>query len=201
MIVSLSILSAPLLDLSTTITQMIESGIDRLHLDIMDGHYVPRIAFGIDWIHAIHTAYPKLPIDAHLMVSDVDYSRYTSCYQSGVQHLWLHHETLPLHIASTHTHWVLSLENSAATLPSTTTHVLIMAVTPGAGGQQLSPHVYTQIHDVRRHYPAAWIAVDGGVNTDNVASLHQAGVDEVILGHGLISSSYPSRIIQKIHAL
>jgi len=195
MIVSLSILSAPLLNLHETIQKALDYGIDRLHLDVMDGHYVPRIAFGHDWARAINQHFPNLPIDAHLMVSPTQLAHRDSFLASGVKRLWLHPHTTHPELQKTHKHWVLCLDEPLSTLPKHTTEVLLMAVTPGSGGQDLNPQVFDTIQSLRKTHPNLYIAVDGGVNRDNIRALKEAQVHEVILGKGLLSDTNPKAVV------
>lgn len=201
MIVSLSILSAPLLDLGTCIKRMLDCKIDRLHLDVMDGHYVPRIAFGLDWVKAVRQSFPDLPIDAHLMVHKVEDARSQSFLEQGTDRLWLHYATASRNLQNTHTAWVLELHEDVLALPPKTSHVLLMAVIPGEGGQTLNPHVYNHIRAIQEHNPHIWMAVDGGVNASNITSLRTAGVHEVIMGQGLLLADNPKEIIKTAHAI
>lgn len=195
MIVSLSILSAPLLDLSSTIDHMLECGVDRLHLDIMDGQYVPKIAFGLDWVHAIATQFPSLPIDVHLMtqhVTDQIYQDYTS---AGAQMVWIHPDTYhPRANMTEQQAWVLSLDEQSESLPSLH-QTLVMSVKPGKGGQAFCPLALDHIKDIRHRSPRGHIAVDGGVNREQIPLLARAGANEIIMGHALIHAKDPKELI------
>ena len=198
MIISLSILSAPLLTLADTIKKYVDYGIDRIHLDVMDGHYVPRIAFGHDWVRAIKDNFPHVAVDAHLMVHPTHTSHYDLFMHAGTQRLWLHYPTVDPTIHH-HTQWVLCLGENIDILPKHTTDILLMAVQPGAGGQHFNPSLFTTIAHIKKEYPHIWIAVDGGVCADNICALKKAGVHEVIMGQGLLQAKEPHKLIRAIH--
>lgn len=197
MIVSLSILSAPLLDLASAIERMIDCGVDRLHLDIMDGHYVDRIAFGIDWVYEIKKKYPHLLIDVHFMVYSLSQVSYDNCISAGASRVWLHPDVIISDsLRALNKNWVCALTDSPESMPRDTENCLIMSVKPGAGGQSFCQQAFLQIMILKQRKKVPWIAVDGGVTELQLQQLKNAKVDEVILGSSIFRSHNPENLVK-----
>lgn len=194
--VSASILSARLLSLKDSVDRLCAAGVDRIHLDIMDGRYVPRIAFGFDWLEALRASYP-LPVDVHLMMTPVDQARVAEAKARGAERIWVHADTCVSSLD--HRDWVLSLDDDPNLLPESMRYCLVMSVVPGAGGQAFDARALTQVAWLKKNRPEVWIAVDGGVNVSHLPVLSGLGVDEVIMGHALLSSSRPEQMIDAAH--
>lgn len=206
-----SILSADFSKLGEEIRSIEKAGADIIHIDVMDGDFVPNITFGPPVIKAIRK-YTKLPFDVHLMISNPD--RYIADFkEAGADIITVHVE------ACTHLHRTLQsirsmgVKAGVALNPATDTEsiryvmdvadmVLVMTVNPGFGGQMLIEPVLQKIGKVRsiakESGKAIDIEVDGGVNTENSIKVIQAGADIIVSGSAVFSSSDMKEAIQKI---
>ena len=197
-----SILSADFARLGEEIKAVEEAGADYIHIDIMDGHFVPNITIGplvVETAKAVTT----LPLDVHLMISDPD--RYVQDFiKAGSDLLSVHVETCP-HLQRTLTYIRELGGRSAAVLnPSTPIStleyvmddldmVLLMTVNPGFGGQKFIPTMLPKIQKMRalideKKLPIE-LEVDGGVNLENISQIAQAGADVVVAGSAVYKSA------------
>jgi ribulose-phosphate 3-epimerase len=197
-----SILSADFARLGEEIKAVEEAGADYIHIDIMDGHFVPNITIGplvVETAKAVTT----LPLDVHLMISDPD--RYVQDFiKAGSDLLSVHVETCP-HLQRTLTYIRELGGRSAAVLnPSTPIStleyvmddldmVLLMTVNPGFGGQKFIPTMLPKIQKLRalideKKLPIE-LEVDGGVNLENISQISQAGADVVVAGSAVYKSA------------
>lgn len=196
-----SILSADFLRLGEEIKAAEEAGVDMLHLDVMDGHFVPNITIGPFVVEAIREI-TKLPLDVHLMIEDPD--RYIKDFiKAGADFLTIHIEA-SVHLHRT-IHWikesgvkagvslnpatpVWSLDNILHDLDL----VLAMSVNPGFGGQEFIPHVLEKIKTlksmIRERGLQTLIEVDGGIKYDNAREVVQAGADILVMGSGFFNA-------------
>lgn len=210
-IISPSLLSADFSNLERDIRLINESEADYLHLDIMDGHFVPNITFGMPVISAIKKISEK-PLDVHLMIEKPE--RYLADFKkAGADMLAVHWE------ASTHLHRTihairdLDMLAGVALNPHTPVtllediiqdldFVLIMSVNPGFGGQEFIKKSLDLIKELKaliiRNNSDALIEVDGGVNQDNCLSLVEAGADILVAGNAIFKAEDPLVAIQNI---
>lgn len=210
-LVAPSILSADFSNLSKDIQMVNSSKADWLHLDIMDGVFVPNLSFGLPVVKAIKKTAEK-PLDVHLMIVDPD--RYIEDFKNaGADILTVHYE------ACTHLHRTLqkirSLDMKAGVSlnPHTPAHVLediityadlvlVMSVNPGFGGQKFIESSYEKIRKIRELISstgsAAMIEVDGGVGTENARALVKAGVNVLVAGNAVFSSQDPTETIKQL---
>ena len=210
-IVSPSLLSANFANLSADIEMINRSQADWLHLDIMDGVFVPNISFGFPVIESVARLSTK-PLDVHLMI--VQPEKFIRRFADlGVMSLNVHYE------ACTHLHRTIHeiKENgmkAAVTLnPSTPVcmlddiiqdvdMVLLMTVNPGFGGQKFIEHSIEKVRQMRelidRRSAHALIQVDGGVNFETTPRLVAAGVDVLVSGNTVFSASDPEEAILKL---
>ena len=195
-----SILSADFSRLAEEIKDVESKGADCIHLDMMDGHFVPNLTFGVPIIAALRK-HVSIPFDAHLMVEHPDVY-VDGLAKAGVQYVTVHQEACP-HLDSTLQHIrnagmkcgvalnpatpVSSLSCVAAQLDM----ILIMSVNPGFGGQKFLPITYEKIRRLRRMLDdrrlEALIQIDGGVTPDNTADLVRAGADVLVSGSAFFS--------------
>ncbi|MBC8385781.1 MAG: ribulose-phosphate 3-epimerase [Candidatus Cloacimonetes bacterium] len=190
-----SILSADFSNLEKEIKAIDDAGADILHLDVMDGHFVPNLTFGIPIIRQIKNA-AKIPLDVHLMVTNPENYLEILC-DLGVEYISFHQETV------FHLHRQVSLirsKNAKAGIalnPATPVNtifplvpeldfVLLMSVNPGFGGQKFLPLVYDKIGKLRdfskKENPNLEIEIDGGVNNENAGKLVKTGADILVAG-------------------
>ena len=206
-----SILAADFANLQRDVEMLNTSSADYIHVDVMDGVFVPNISFGIPVCEAIHK-HAKKPLDVHLMIEKPE--RYFEAFKkAGAWGLTIHYE------ACTHLHRnienlkELGLSAGVALNPHTPVElltdvledvslVLIMSVNPGFGGQKFIQNTYKKIarlHSLREKFGYSFkIEVDGGVNLDNAPLLVREGVDILVAGSFVFSSSDPKGIIEQL---
>ena len=195
-----SILSADFTNLSEDIKTAEAAGADWIHVDIMDGHFVPNMSMGIKAVQACREI-TNLPLDTHLMVREPE--KFVDIYaEAGVSHLTVHVEATP------NIHRLLQKIQESGCKPGITlnpgTHyslvepvlpmvfqVLVMTVNPGYGGQKFIPDTLTKIRKIRElleHVnPEALIAVDGGISEDTLPKVIEAGAQVFIAGNALFN--------------
>jgi ribulose-phosphate 3-epimerase len=196
-----SILSADFARLADAIAHIEAGGADLVHVDVMDGHFVPNITIGPPVVAALKRV-TKLPLDVHLMITDPD--RYLEAFvQAGASMLTVHAEVLPhLHRTLTQIR-SLGVRAGVAINPSTPVsaisdvtaqmdHLLVMSVNPGFGGQTFIPHSLAKITAARELLAAngsqAVIEVDGGVDRENAASIIRAGAEILVAGASIFGT-------------
>ncbi len=213
-LVSPSLLAADFGNLEKDVLMVNKSQADWIHLDIMDGVFVPNISFGFPVIDSVKKA-AKKPLDVHLMIIDPD--RYLNrFYEAGSFMLTVQYE------ACTHLHRTVSeirklgMKAGVALNPHTPVSllknilpcidmVLIMTVNPGFGGQSFIPESYNKISELRSMIDKGGfnilIEVDGGIDTKNAAKLIKTGVNVLVAGNSVFSSKDPAATIQKLKQL
>jgi ribulose-phosphate 3-epimerase len=208
-----SILSADFARLGEEIDAVERGGADLLHLDVMDGHFVPNLTIGPPVVKSIKKI-AKVPLDVHLMIEEPD--RYLEAFvEAGASMISVHVEILPhLHrtihaiqalgaragVAINPSKPVVALEEIAADLD----HVLVMSVNPGFGGQTFIPRSESKIRAIRsllnREGSRASIEVDGGVDRTNAARLVDAGATILVAGNSIFGTSDPERAARELRA-
>ena len=197
-----SILSADFAALGRDLEAATRGGADQVHVDVMDGHFVPNLTIGVPVVKSLRKA-TKLPLDVHLMITDPD--RFIEPFiDAGANMVSVHVEVLP------HLHRTIGLikklgaKAGVVLNPSTPVgaieevaadvdFVLVMSVNPGFGGQVFIPRSLAKIRAVRALLdragnPAAPIEVDGGVDLTTVASVVEAGAEWLVAGHAIFGS-------------
>ena len=214
MIVSPSLLSADFADLQSDMAWFNASQADWLHLDVMDGVFVPNISFGFPVMQAVARICQK-PLDVHLMI--VQPEKFIPEVKALGAHIMnVHYE------ACTHLHRVVGQIHDAGMKAGVTLNpatpvcvlediiddldlVLLMSVNPGFGGQKFIPRTYEKVRALRqlidRHGAHAVIEVDGGVNAQNAPLLKEAGADAVVAGSAIFGADDPKAICALMHAL
>ncbi len=196
-----SILSADFARLGEEVKAVTEAGADFIHVDVMDGHFVPNITIGPLVVDAVKKVTP-LPLDVHLMISEPD-KYVTEFAAAGADYLTVHAEALPhlnRSLALIREH---GMKAGVALNPSTpvsaldwvweyTDMVLIMTVNPGFGGQKFIKNCLRKISAARteidRRGLGVLIEVDGGVKLDNAAQVYSAGADILVAGSAVFGT-------------
>lgn len=196
-----SILSADFLRLGEEIRAAEEAGVDMLHLDVMDGHFVPNITIGPFVVESIRKI-TKLPLDVHLMIEEPD--RYIKDFiRAGADLLTVHIEA-SVHLHRT-IHWIKEsgIKAGVSLNPATPVWsldnilhdldlVLAMSVNPGFGGQDFIPHVLDKIKTlksmIREKGLQTLIEVDGGIKYENAKDVAKAGANILVMGSGFFNA-------------
>ena len=197
-----SLLSADFVRLAEEIARVEAAGADWLHLDILDGHFVPNLTFGPPVVAAIRKI-SKLPLDVHLMVSNPA-ALVEQFAEAGADYLTVHVETEP------HLHRLVNRIRELGVKPAVTLNpatsvdlldeilsevdmVLVMSVNPGFGGQKFIPASLDKIRRLRQKLKRldrqVLIEVDGGVNQATAPQLIEAGVDVLVAGSAVFGSA------------
>ncbi len=206
-----SILSANFAHLASEIKKVEEGGADWLHVDVMDGHFVPNITIGPPVVKSIRQA-TKLPLDVHLMISDPD--KYIPPFiEAGADVLTIHAEAV-VHLDRTldfiRSHNVkVGLAINPATPISAIEHglgladmLLIMTVNPGFGGQKFIGYTVDKIRQARQIIETrnlrCLIEVDGGIDLDTLPTVVKAGADILVAGSAIFHAPDPGRKVQEM---
>lgn len=214
MLISPSLLSADFGNIQRDVEMLNASAADMIHLDVMDGVFVPNISFGFPVIKAVQKHAIK-PLDVHLMI--VEPQKYVSQVRDcGADIMNVHYEVCP-HLHRTIQQIKQAGMKAAVTInPATPVSlledivadvdmVLLMSVNPGFGGQKFIPGTIKKVKQLRELISAsgssAKIQVDGGVNMETGAQLAQAGADILVAGNFVFSSPDPIATIQELHNL
>jgi ribulose-phosphate 3-epimerase len=209
-----SILASNFARLGEEIHTVEQAGADVIHVDVMDGHFVPNISIGIPVVESLRKA-TRLPLDVHLMIERPE--EYIEDFvRAGATRVLVHQE------ATVHLDRALSMirehgaEAGAAINPATPVlilsdvldkldTVLVMSVNPGFGGQKFirgALEKIRQLNQWRTRYNASFrIEVDGGVDLGNVAELAQAGANTFVAGSSIFHASDPAGATRQLHKL
>jgi len=199
--ISPSILSADFCRLGEEVRALEKAGADYIHVDVMDGHFVPNLTIGPAIVKAVRRC-TSLPLDVHLMIERPD-DFLSDFAKAGANILTVHVE------AVTHLHRTLSeikkygMRAGVSLNPSTPVCliepaldyadlVLVMSVNPGFGGQELIPEVLPKIKEIRRLITRKGrpveLEVDGGIKVDNIGAVADAGADVFVSGSGIFGT-------------
>jgi ribulose-phosphate 3-epimerase len=206
-----SILSADFARLADEVARVESAGADLVHVDVMDGHFVPNLTIGAPVVAALKRV-TRLPLDVHLMIADPD--RFLEAFAAaGAAMITVHVEVLPhLHRTLTQIRH-LGAKAGVAINPSTPVssirevagvldHVLVMSVNPGFGGQTFIPRSLDKIREARALLAeagsAAAVEVDGGVDTCNAAALVDAGASILVAGAAIFGQPDAGQAVQAL---
>lgn len=208
-----SILSADFTQLGNQIAVVEQAGADIIHVDVMDGHFVPNLTVGpfiVEWVRRV----TRLPIDTHLMIEDPD--KYIGAFaQAGANMISVHPE------ATYHLHRTLNYIRQAGCQagvvlnPATpltaieemlgeVDYVLVMSVNPGFGGQKFITSALDKLRRLRRliqaHRAPVRIEIDGGVVVENAAEVVAAGAEILVAGSAIFGKPDPAAAVRELRA-
>ncbi|MGN1281564.1 MAG: ribulose-phosphate 3-epimerase [Succinivibrio sp.] len=209
-----SILSADLLNLESDVREALEEGVDIIHFDVMDYHFVPNMTFGPAFLGAMKKKFPDAVFDVHLMVSPVTENIIDDYASAGADWISFHPE------ACIHTERMLTyiqekgIKAGVALNPATPPQmlrylwekldfVLVMTVNPGFGGQKTLPATLTKVADVKKMagedgYDIT-IEVDGGVKDTNIKHIASYGADVFVVGSAFFGASDKKLALTSLH--
>jgi ribulose-phosphate 3-epimerase len=193
-----SILSADFARLGEQIDEVVKAGADYIHVDVMDGHFVPNITIGAPVVAAIRRV-TSLPLDVHLMIEHPE--RYISdFFNAGADIITVHVEASPHLYSMIHAIKEMGVKAGVSLNPATPLStideiihhvdlVLIMSVNPGFGGQDFIPQTLPRIANMRKilddRRPSVELEVDGGINAGNAPDIVKAGADILVAGNSV----------------
>ncbi|MGF1638179.1 MAG: ribulose-phosphate 3-epimerase [Cyclobacteriaceae bacterium] len=210
-IIAPSVLNANFINLEKEIEMLNQSEADWIHLDVMDGNFVPNISFGFPIVEAIHKQTKKI-LDVHLMIVNPD--RYIERFcQAGADYITVHYEACPvlekvlcqIHEAGCKSGVAINPDTPVKSLIPflrKTDMVLLMSVYPGFGGQKFIPETFERVQHLKMLIEEqgldTLIEIDGGVNTTNGQKLIEAGADVLVAGSLVFSSDEPLNVISDL---
>jgi len=208
-----SILSADFAALGDAIASAERGGADLIHVDVMDGHFVPNITIGPAVVRSIKKV-ATVPLDVHLMITDPD--RYIDAFaEAGAAMMSVHVEVLPHLHRTVHAIKKLGVKAGVVLNPSTpivaleeiapdVDFVLVMSVNPGFGGQTFIPRSESKVRDVRalldRAGNHADVEIDGGVDIHNIARVVSAGARIIVAGAAVFNTPDPEAAVRHLKA-
>jgi ribulose-phosphate 3-epimerase len=206
-----SILSADFARLGEEVRSIEQAGADLIHFDVMDGHFVPNLSFGIPVLESVRKI-TRLPLDVHLMIEEP--TRYVEQFvRAGANSISVHAEVCEDIPGIAHQMHQLGIRAAVAMNPETAptrvldaaTHldmILVMSVHPGFGGQEFIPESIGKVRAIRgelkRHGLELDIEIDGGVKLDNIGLVAQAGANVFVSGSGIFGRRDYAEIIRQM---
>ena len=209
-----SILSADFARLGDAVAAVERGGADLIHVDVMDGHFVPNITIGAPVVRSIRRV-ARVPLDVHLMISEPD--RYIEAFrEAGASMISVHVEVLPHLHRTVHAIKALGAKAGVVLNPSTPVvaleqiagdvdYVLVMSVNPGFGGQTFIPRSESKVRDIRALLDragnqAAAIEVDGGIDLETAPRVVAAGARILVAGSAIFHAQDPERATRDLKA-
>lgn len=208
-IIAPSILSADFANLEKECKDVLDCGADWLHVDVMDGHFVPNLTIGPAVVTSIRKALPDAFLDCHLMVSN-PFKWITAFAEAGASSITFHFESFSntqaalalINIIRTHKckaamaiKPVTQIDEVKDLLPHLDM-LLVMTVEPGFGGQSIILECLDKIPLIKEKYPALLVQVDGGINTENYHLALSKGADVLVAGTAIYKSSNRAETIK-----
>jgi ribulose-phosphate 3-epimerase len=208
-----SILSADFARLGEAIAAVERGGADLIHVDVMDGHFVPNITIGVPVVASLRRI-ATVPLDVHLMIEEPD--RYIEAFaEAGAGQMSVHVEVLPHLHRTVHAIKKLGVKAGVVLNPATPVaalqeiagdvdFVLVMSVNPGFGGQTFIPRAESKVREVRALLDAAGnralVEIDGGIDRHNIAAVVAAGARMIVAGSAVFNTPDPERAVRELKA-
>jgi ribulose-phosphate 3-epimerase len=210
-----SILSADFASLGLAIAAVERGGADLIHVDVMDGHFVPNITIGVPVVKSLKKV-ATVPLDVHLMITDPD--KYIDAFAAaGASMISVHLEVLPHLHRTVHAIKTLGVKAGVVINPATPVgaleeiagdvdFILVMSVNPGFGGQSFIPRSESKVADVRRLLDRAGntkapIEIDGGIDATTATKVVAAGARILVAGNAIFNTPDPERATRDLKAL
>jgi len=208
-----SILSADFAALGEAVAAVQRGGADLIHVDVMDGHFVPNITIGVPVVKSLRRI-ARVPLDVHLMIEEPD--RYLDAFaDAGAAMISVHAEVLPHLHRTVHAIRARGVKAGVVINPATPVgvlgeiaadldYVLVMSVNPGFGGQTFIPRSESKVRDVRALLDAAGndapIEIDGGIDLHTIARVVAAGARMIVAGSAVFNTPDPERAVRELKA-
>jgi len=211
-IIAASILSADFTRLGEQIAEAESAGADWIHVDVMDGHFVPNLTMGPVVVEACRRA-TSLPLDVHLMIEHPE-NLLEAFAQAGASSLIVHVETCPDIIGTLKTIRSLGCKAGVTLNPATPAsdiepalnladQVLVLTVHPGYSGQEFMPEMISKVAEIRRRldeiHSSAWLEVDGGISAATISRVREAGAEAFVAASAIFH--HPGGIAAGIRSL
>ena len=209
-----SILACNFAKLGDEVRMVEQAGAEVLHVDVMDGHFVPNISFGIPVLEAVRKV-TRMPLDAHLMISEP--ARYVEAFvKAGADSISVHCEVCPdiptmakrIHDLGARASIGINPETDADKVLPFAEHldmILVMSVHPGFGGQEFIPAALDKLGHIRRELKRRGlnidVEIDGGVKLDNIADVKAAGANVFVSGSGIFGKPDYTKIMEEMRDL
>ena len=214
--IAASILSADFANLKHDCTRLLEAGVDLMHFDVMDGHFVPNISYGAPVLKCLHAAMPDVYYDVHLMITDP--ARYAADFaRAGASLITFHLEAVP----DTAEEVIAAIRAAGCQVgisirPGTPVEavfpylgvvdlILVMSVEPGFGGQKFIPTTVSRVAAIKaecnRRGVSPRIEVDGGINTETASLCTQAGASVLVMGSAFFKAQDRTALAKQVRAL